>query len=165
MHARPSKYRDTDTKNETAVSAALRLRFLRSSGMFCAVLLLATAAVSQENSAPNPPIAKKIHVTKSINGALLTDDYGWLRDRSNPEVHRYLEAENSYAELVTADEKPLADTLYRETLSHIKQTDTSVPYRKNGYWYYSRVEQGKQYPILCRKKSALSAPEEISCST
>jgi oligopeptidase B len=62
---------------------------------------------------------------------------------------------------MTADDKPLADKLYNETLSHIKQTDTTVPYRKHGYWYYSRTEEGKQYPVLCRKKETLSAPEEV----
>jgi len=76
-------------------------------------------------------------------------------------VVKYLEAENAFAEQVTADEKPFAEKLYNETLSHIKQTDTAVPYRKRGYWYYTRTEEGKQYPILCRKKETLSAPEEV----
>ncbi len=89
------------------------------------------------------------------------DDYGWLRQRSNPQVRQYLEAENAYAEQATASQKPFAEKLYNETLSHIKQSDTSVPYRKHGYWYYSRTEEGKQYPILCRKKETLSAPEEV----
>ena len=89
------------------------------------------------------------------------DDYGWLRERSNPKVRQYLEAENAYAEQVTASQKPFAEKLYQETLSHIKQTDTAVPYRKHGYWYYSRTEEGKQYPILCRKKGTLTAPEEV----
>jgi oligopeptidase B len=161
MYAGPCKDPRTATRNEKVAATAVRFHFAQRTGWFCAVLLLATSAFSQGTSAPPPPIAKKLHVTKSINGAVLTDDYGWLRDKSNPEVHRYLEAENNYAELITADEGPLADSLYRETISHIKQTDTSVPYRKNGYWYYSRVEQGKQYPVLCRKKTVLSAPEEI----
>lgn len=111
--------------------------------------------------APPPPIAKKIHTERSINGAVLVDDYGWLRNKRSPEVQQYLEAENAYAEKVTADEKPLAEKLYQETLRHIQQNDTSVPYRKNGYWYYNRVEQGKQYTILCRKRATLSAPEEV----
>jgi oligopeptidase B len=110
---------------------------------------------------PAAPVAQKIHTEKPINGAVLVDDYGWLRERNNPQVRAYLEAENSYAEQVTADDKPLADKLYNETLSHIKQTDTTVPYRKHGYWYYSRTEEGKQYPVLCRKKETLSAPEEV----
>jgi len=91
----------------------------------------------------------------------LTDDYSWLRERTNPRVVKYLEAENAFAEQRTADEKPLAEKLYNETLSHIKQTDTAVPYRERGYWYYTRTEEGKQYPILCRKKETLTAPEEV----
>ena len=76
-------------------------------------------------------------------------------------MHGYLEAENAYAEASTASQKPLAEKLYNETLSHIKQTDISVPYRQHGYWYYTRTEEGKQYPVLCRKKETLSAPEEV----
>src|SRR3984957_14962616 len=125
------------------------------------LFLSAVAAAAQNAPAPAPPIAKKIHVEKPINGAWLVDDYVWLRDRNSPEVHQYLEAENAYAESSTADEKSFADKRYHETLSHIKQTDTTVPYRKNGYWYYRRVEEGKQYPVLCRKKGTLSAPEEV----
>jgi oligopeptidase B len=108
-----------------------------------------------------PPVAKKIHTEHKINGGVLVDDYAWLTQRADPEVHTYLEAENAYAEAMTADEKPLAEKLYNETLSHIQQTDNSVPYRRNGYWYYSRTEQGKQYAVLCRKKGSLDAPEEV----
>src|SRR5277367_6799479 len=125
------------------------------------ILLAATFACAQSASVPNPPVAEKKHTEKPINGAVLVDDYAWLRNRSDPKVHAYLEAENAYAEQFTAGEKPLWDKLYNETLSHIKQTDTSVPYRKHGYWYYTRTEEGKQYPVLCRKKETLSAPEEI----
>src|SRR5271169_3899362 len=127
-----------------------------------AMLVLATAgALAQNAPAPKPPVADKIHTEKPINGAVLVDDYAWLRERASPKVHAYLEAENAYAEQVTADEKPLAEKLYNETLSHIKQTDDSVPYFKRGYWYYSRTEEGKQYPTLCRKKGTLAAPEEV----
>jgi oligopeptidase B len=126
------------------------------------VLMLSTAtALAQSASTPQPPTAEKVHTEKPINGAVLVDDYSWLRERTNPKVRQYLEAENAYAEQFTADEKPFADNLYNETLSHIKQTDTSVPYRKHGYWYYSRTEEGKQYPVLCRKKEMLTAPEEV----
>jgi oligopeptidase B len=125
------------------------------------VLMAASTCLAQGAGGPQPPVAKKVHVEKPINGAVLVDDYGWLRERSSPEVHQYLEAENSYAEALTADEKPLADKLYAETLAHIKQTDTSVPYHKNGYWYYTRTEEGKQYPVVCRKKGSLTAPEEV----
>jgi oligopeptidase B len=135
---------------------------MRNQGFFFLLLVLAaTTAQAQSASAPKPPVAEKIHTEKPINGAVLTDDYAWLRERSNPRVVKYLEAENAFAEQVTADEKPFAEKLYNETLSHIKQTDTAVPYRKRGYWYYTRTEEGKQYPILCRKKDTLSAPEEV----
>lgn len=92
---------------------------------------------------------------------MLVDDYAWLRQRTNPKVRAYLEAENAYAEQFTAGEKPFAEALYREALSHIKQTDSSVPNRKHGYWYYTRTDEGKQYPVFCRKKGALNAPEEV----
>src|ERR1700757_4746768 len=125
------------------------------------VFFLTATSFGQNGDPPKPPVAEKIHTEKAINGSVLVDDYGWLRERTNPKVSAYLEAENAYAERVTADEKPFAEKLYNETLSHIKQTDTSVPYRKHGYWYYTRTEEGKQYPILCRKKETLTAPEEV----
>jgi oligopeptidase B len=127
------------------------------------IILCAATSVTSAQTVPalTPPVAEKIHVEKPINGAVLVDDYGWLRERTNPKVHAYLEAENAYAEQFTADEKPFAEKLYNETLSHIKQTDVSVPYRKHGYWYYTRTEEGKQYPVICRKKETLSAPEEV----
>jgi oligopeptidase B len=118
------------------------------------------ATIAPGQGAP-VPIAKKIHTERAINGSVLVDDYSWLRDKSRPDVKEYLEAENAYAETSTATERPLAERLYRETLSHIQQDDTSVPYRKRGYWYYTRTEEGKQYSILCRKKETLSSPEEV----
>ena len=88
-------------------------------------LLAQTAA--QPPSAPKPPVAEKVHTERPINGAVLKDDYAWLRERQNSKVRQYLEAENSYAEAVIASQKPLADRLYSETLSHIKQTDDTCP--------------------------------------
>jgi oligopeptidase B len=137
---------------------------MRNFALTVAAVPLATALlVAQgDRGALQPPIAERIHTERSINGAVLIDDYAWLRQRTDPKVRAYLEVENSYAEQVTAGEKPFAEELYKETLSHIKQTDTSVPYRKHGYWYYSRTEEGKQYPVYCRKKESLSAPEEVT---
>jgi oligopeptidase B len=123
-----------------------------------AVLSLCAMGTAQT---PTAPVAKKVHTERSINGTVLVDDYAWLRERSSPEVRQYLEAENAYAEAATASEKPLAERLYNETLSHIQQTDTSVPYRSHGYIYYSRTVEGKQYSVLCRKKGSLTAPEEV----
>lgn len=135
---------------------------MRNKGLTLAVLLASAIASAQTDHAGlKPPVAEKIHTEHAINGAVLVDDYAWLRQRNDPKVHAYLEAENAYAEQLTADEKPFAEALYKETLSHIKQTDTSVPYRKHGYWYYSRTEEGKQYPVYCRKKESLDAPEEV----
>ena len=135
---------------------------MRSFPLAPLVLFSFSATVfAQSAETLKPPVAEKIHTEKQINGAVLTDDYAWLRDRESPKVHAYLEAENAYAEAFTAGEKPLAEKLYKETLSHIQQTDTSVPYRRHGYWYYTRTEEGKQYPVLCRKKESLSAPEEV----
>jgi oligopeptidase B len=136
---------------------------LMRSHLFClaAWLLATTVAHAQDTPAPKPPVADKIHKEKPINGAVLTDDYGWLREKTNPRVVAYLEAENAYAEAMTAAQKPLAEKLYQETLSHIKQSDTSVPYHLHGYWYYSRTEDAKQYRIFCRKKGTLAAPEEV----
>ena len=134
----------------------MRVRWLAA-----AVSVFTLAASAQTDSTPKPPVAEKVHTERPINGAVLVDDYAWLRERTNPKVRAYLEAENAYAEQATAAEKPFADKLYNETLSHIKQTDASVPYHKNGYWYYTRTEEGKQYPILCRKKQTLTAPEEV----
>jgi len=109
-----------------------------------------------------PPVAHKDHKETTIHGVTLVDDYAWLRDKENPDVTAYLEAENSYAEGVMAPYGDLREELYREMLSHIKQTDVSVPYRDGLYWYYSRTEEGLQYAIHCRKRGTFSGPGEDS---
>ena len=100
-----------------------------------------------------PPIAAIRHTEKAIHGHTLVDDYAWLRDRQNPEVTAYLEAENAYCAEVMEPTRELQKTLYDEMVSHIKETDVSVPFREGAYWYYSRTEQGSQYPIYCRKSA------------
>ena len=104
-----------------------------------------------ENQHPSPPIARKEHKETTVHGVILTDDYAWLRDKENPDVTAYLEAENAYAEAVMAPLAGLREELYKEMLSHVKQTDVSVPYRDGAWWYYSRTEEGLQYAIYCRK--------------
>jgi oligopeptidase B len=84
-------------------------------------------------------------------GVVLADDYAWLRDKDNPEVTAYLEAENAYADAVLAPLTGLREELYQEMLSHVKQTDVSVPYRDGAWWYYTRTEEGLQYGIHCRR--------------
>ena len=102
---------------------------------------------------PAPPVAKKDpHVTE-INGRKLVDNYFWLRDKANPEVRSYLEAENAYTDAVMKPTEPFQKKLYDEMLSHVKETDVEVPYREGDYFYYMRFEAGKQYPIRCRKKA------------
>lgn len=101
----------------------------------------------------SPPVARKEHKEITLHGITLTDDYGWLRNKENPEVTAYLEAENAYAEAEMAPLAGLREELYREMLSHIKQTDVSVPFRDGGWWYYTRTEEGLQYGIHCRKRA------------
>jgi len=101
-----------------------------------------------------PPIAQKQHTETKVHSTTLTDDYAWLRNKENPEVIAYLEAENAYAEAVTASLAPLRQQLYDEMLSHIKQTDVSVPVRNGDWWYYTRTEEGLQYAIHCRKQAS-----------
>jgi oligopeptidase B len=112
-----------------------------------------------ESATPTPPHARKDPRQTVLHGITLTDDYAWLREKDSPEVTAFLNAENTYAEAITADLAPLREQLYNEMLSHIKQTDESVPYREGDWWYYVRTEEGKQYAILCRKPGSLAAPE------
>jgi oligopeptidase B len=109
---------------------------------------------------PAPPIAKRVHTETTLHGVTLIDDYAWLREKDNPEVTAYLEAENAYAEAVMAPMAGLRDELYRDMLSHIKQTDVSVPYRDGDWWYYTRTEEGLQYAIHCRKPGTATGPDE-----
>lgn len=110
---------------------------------------------------PQPPMAEKKPKTTKIHGETLVDDYFWLREKENPQVMEHLKAEDAYTDAVMKPTEPLQEKLYKEMLSHIKQTDTNVPYRQDGYLYYSRTEEGKQYPIFCRKKGGLDAAEEV----
>jgi len=114
-------------------------------------------------SEPNPPIAAlRPHAVVSVNG-VREDPYYWLRDdaRGNPEVLAYLKAENAYRERSQQHAKPLEDALYDEIIARLKQDDSTVPYRKDGYWYSTRFEPGKEHPIFVRRKGSLEAAEEI----
>jgi oligopeptidase B len=126
---------------------------------------------------PAPPVAKKVHTENDINGGKLVDDYHWLRDKQNPEVAEYLNAENAYTESVMKATDGLQKKLFDEMVSHIKETDVNVPYPYRGWFYYSRWEKGKQYPIYARKRipaggqkravglgspDQVDAPEEIT---
>ncbi len=108
-----------------------------------------------------PPVAKIVPMVLEKFGKLRTDNYFWLKDRENPEVIDYLKKENSYYKKMTAHTKGFQKELFAEMKSRIKEDDESVPYLYNGYFYITRFETGKNYPIYSRKKGSLSAKEEI----
>jgi len=110
---------------------------------------------------PTPPRAEPRPHSVEHFGERLEDPWFWLRDRDDPAVRAHLEAENAYAEAVLAPEQERREALYQEMLARIKQTDLSVPYRDRGFYYYSRTEEGKQYPIHCRKRANLEADEAV----
>jgi oligopeptidase B len=112
-----------------------------------------------ESPIPAPPIARREPTETRLHGAVLTDDYAWLRDKQNPAVTAYLDAENTYAEAFMAPLSGLREDLYQEMLSHVKQTDVSVPYREGGWWYHTRTEEGLQYAIHCRRRGTDAGPE------
>jgi len=123
--------------------------------------MLFTFGCAKEKEKPVPPVAKKIRKELTIHGDTRIDNYFWLRDRDNPEVIDYLKAENAYKDAMMAHTETLQEKLYNEIVGRIKQTDMSVPYKLRGYLYYTRYEDGKEYPIYCRKKGGEDAPEEI----
>src|SRR6185503_19482477 len=110
--------------------------------------LLSAAMLALDLSAQtlSPPVAPIVRHTEVRHGATVSDNYFWLREKSNPKVLQYLEAENAYTEAMTKSLQPFSDALYKEMLSHIKQTDLSVPIRRGSNFYYSRTQEGKQYP-------------------
>ena len=100
----------------------------------------------------------------TIHGDIMVDNYFWLRDRKNPDVIKHLEAENAYTDQMTKHLQPVQEQLYKEMLGRIKQTDLSVPVRRDSFYYYTRTEEGKQYQIYARKKLACSKRPR-RCST
>ncbi|MBD3181526.1 prolyl oligopeptidase family serine peptidase [Candidatus Poribacteria bacterium] len=109
----------------------------------------------------NPPVAKIIPKTITIHGDKNIDNYFWMREKDNPDVIKYLEAENNYTEAAMEHSEELQKKLYDELLGRIKETDYTVPVRLDEYFYYTRTEEGKQYRIYCRKKKSMDAQEEI----
>jgi len=119
------------------------------------------SAIPLADQTPEPPAAQVIPHEETRFGTRVIDNYYWLRDKSNREVIKYLDQENAYTEAMTKGLKPFEDALYKEMLSHVKQTDLDVPVRRGDYYYYSRTEEGKQYPIRCRKKGSQEGKEEV----
>ena len=123
---------------------------------------LATAVPSaSDTTSTSPPIAKTKPKVDTVHGEERVDNYFWLREKSNPQVIEHLEAENRYTEAMMQPTEDLQEQLYQELLGRIKETDLSVPEKMGDYYYYTRTEEGKQYPIYCRKKGSLEAEEEV----
>ncbi len=113
------------------------------------------------NTATVPPKAKKVDHEMTKHGDVRNDTYYWLNQREDPEVLAYLNAENDYTKNQLKHTEGLQEELYKEIVGRIKQDDSSVPYKKNGYFYLTRYEEGKEYPIYSRKKESLEGAEEI----
>ena len=128
-------------------------------------LIFAASCKNKEHSKKNmdikPPTAEKIEKHLEIHGDVRVDNYYWLNDRENEEVIDYLERENDYYDKKTAHTKDFQEDLFEEMKSRIKEDDESVPYKFNGFYYITRFEKGKDYPIYTRKKDSLEAEEEI----
>jgi oligopeptidase B len=110
---------------------------------------------------PAPPVAKKIPHPQTVHGHDLTDDYFWMREKTNRAVLAHLKAENAYTDAVMKPTKRLQESLFKEMVARIKETDQSAPARDGDWWYYTRTEKGKQYAYYCRKFRDLKAKEEI----
>src|SRR5262245_39092144 len=102
-----------------------------------------------------PPVAAVKNHSVTLHGDTRVDPYFWLAEKKNPDVISYLEAENAYTAAVMKPLEARQDSLYKEMLGRIKQTDLTVPVRNRGYFYYTRTVEGQQYPIHCRKKGSL----------
>jgi oligopeptidase B len=135
------------------------MRHVQVGGLVVGSVIGLTGADS--GSLPSPPMAKKVpHITE-VNGRKMEDNYFWLREKPNPEVRAYLEAENAYTDAVMKPTETFQKKLYGEMLGRIKETDVEVPYKEGDYFYYTRTEAGKQYGIRCRKRGSKDAAEEV----
>src|SRR5680860_581071 len=123
------------------------------------IILLLSACTKKEKIMP--PVANKITKELITHGDTRIDNYYWMNDREDPEVIAYLEAENTYKEAILKHTEPLQAKLFDEIKAKIKQEDESVPYKKKGYFYYSRTVPEKEYNLVCRKFGSLDAEEEI----
>lgn len=135
-----------------------RLRALPIGALLTVLVLPLPAAAQSRASAP---VAEPRPHRLEAHGDVRIDPYFWLRDRDDPRVIAYLEAENAWTEAAMAHTKEVQERLFEEIKGRIKQDDSTVPYLLDGYWYYTRFEEGKEYPLYCRKKGRLSAPEQV----
>ncbi len=129
--------------------------------MIAAIFVVVLTSLLAAQDLPQPPVATKIPKADTTLGDVRIDDYHWFRDKTDPDVIDYLDAENEYTAAMMKDSEALQKKLYDELVGRIKETDLTVPERIDDYYYYSRTEQGKDYPIYCRKKGSLNATEEV----
>ncbi|MBI1808325.1 MAG: S9 family peptidase [Gemmatimonadetes bacterium] len=114
-----------------------------------------------DSTTPLPPVAPRVPHVTVLHGETRTDDFAWMRDRTDPRVMAYLEAENAYTTEMTRHTEALQETLYQEMVARLKEDDSRPPERRGEWFYYSRTEQGKAYPIYCRRHGSVDAPEEV----
>jgi oligopeptidase B len=126
-----------------------------------AILAIASPPIAAQATGAVPPVAKKVPHSIQLHGDTLVDDYYWLRNKGTHEVESHLKAEWAYSEAFMQPTARLQSRLYDEMLARIQQTDTNVPARDRGFFYYSRTVEGKQYPIYARRKGSLDAAEEV----
>jgi oligopeptidase B len=112
-----------------------------------------SASAAAPETALEPPVAKRVPTRREHHGDVFVDHYEWLRDKESPEVVEHLKAENAYQEAVTAHQEPLREAIFQEIKGRTQETDLSVPGRKDGWWYYSRSVEGKEYSIQCRVRA------------
>jgi oligopeptidase B len=125
------------------------------------LLLLASPASLLSAQAPQPPVAKVIPKVDTLHGDVRVDPYFWMRNRSDPDLITWLEQENAYTAAMMKHTEQLQETIYQEIVARIRETDQQVPEKRGAYFYYTRTEKGKSYPIFARKRGSLDAPEEV----
>ena len=126
-----------------------------------AMISCQTESGKKESFYSDPPRPEKKPFELTEHGDTRVDNYYWLNQRENPDVIKFLKAENAYLKEVMGDTEDFQKSLYEEIVGRIQQDDESVPYLDNGYYYYTRFEEGNEYPVMCRKKGSLDAVEEI----
>src|SRR5438477_10812359 len=137
------------------------LRLIVSSLTALSIVVATSASLTGQAPAMMPPVATVKPKIDTLHGEVRTDNYFWIREKSNPEVIAYLNAENAYTEAKMKHTEALQQKLYDEMLSRIKETDVSVPFRDHGYYYWTATEKGKSYPIFMRRRADAGSPDEL----
>ncbi|QCX00153.1 S9 family peptidase [Aggregatimonas sangjinii] len=139
----------------------LRSDYFKALVLVCITFASSCTNEQKEMNQANPPIAKKIPKNLDKHGDVRIDNYYWMNDREDKEVIAHLERENAYKDSLMAHTEDFQNTLFEEMKGRIKEDDSSVPYKNNGYWYITSFKTGQQYPIYSRKKESLDAEEQI----